>query len=58
MDFKVVGALINAILFLLMASNPAFNLVRDAGVKDKEMSLVVRSALVGVLAYLSFSVLL
>jgi hypothetical protein len=58
MDFKLVGALINAILFLLMASNPAFNLVRDAGVKDKEMSLVVRSALVGVLAYLSFSVLL
>ena len=58
MDFKLVGALINAILFLLLASNPAFNLVRDAGVKDKEMSLVVRSALVGVLAYLSFSILL
>jgi hypothetical protein len=58
MDFKLVGALISAILFLLMASNPAFNLVREAGVKDKEMSLVVRSALVGVLAYLSFSVLL
>ena len=58
MDFKLVGALINAILFLLLASNPAFNLVRDAGVKDKEMSLVVRSAVVGVLAYLSFSILL
>ena len=58
MDFKLVGALISAILFLLMASNPAFNLVRDAGVKDKEMSLVVRSALVGVRAYLSFSMLL
>jgi len=58
MDFKLVGALINAILFLLLASNPAFNLVREAGVKDKEMSLVVRSAIVGVLAYLSFSVLL
>lgn len=58
MDFKLVGALISAILFLLMASNPAFNLVREAGVKDKEMSLVVRSSLVGVLAYLSFSMLL
>jgi hypothetical protein len=58
MDFKLVGALINAILFLLLASNPAFNLVRDAGIKDKEMSLVVRSSIVGVLAYICFSILL
>ena len=58
MDFKLVGALINAILFLLLASNPAFNLVREAGIKDKEMSLVVRSSIVGVLAYICFSILL
>ena len=58
MDFKIVGALINAILFLLLASNPAFNLVREAGIKDKEMSLVVRSSIVGVLAYICFSILL
>jgi len=58
MNVKLVGSLISAILFLLMASNPAFKMVRDAGVKDTEMSLVVRSSLVGVLAYLSFSMLL
>jgi hypothetical protein len=58
MDLKVVCSLIGAILFLLLASNPAFNVVRELGVKDKEMSLIVRSALLGVFTYLSLSVLL
>jgi len=57
MDLKIVSSLIGAILFLLLASLPAFNVVRDLGVKDKEMSLIVRSALMGVLTYISLSLL-
>jgi hypothetical protein len=57
MDLKIVSSLIGAILFLLLASVPAFNVIRDLGVKDKEMSLIVRSALTGVLIYLSLSLL-
>jgi hypothetical protein len=57
MDLKIVSSLIGAILFLLLASIPAFNVVRDLGVKDREMSLIVRSALMGVLTYVSLSLL-
>jgi hypothetical protein len=57
MDLKIVSSLIGAILFLLLASIPAFNVVRDLGVKDKDMSLIVRSALMGVLTYISLSLL-
>ena len=57
MDLKIVSSLIGAILFLLLASVPAFNVVRDLGVKDKEMSLIVRSALIGILTYISLSLL-
>ena len=57
MDLKIVSALISAILFLLLASIPAFNVIRDLGVKDKDMSLIVRSALTGVLTYISLSLL-
>jgi hypothetical protein len=57
MDLKIVSSLIGAILFLLLASVPAFNVIRDLGVKDKEMSLIVRSALTGVLTYISLSLL-
>jgi hypothetical protein len=57
MDLKIVSSLISAILFLLLASVPAFNVIRDLGVKDKDMSLIVRSALTGVLTYISLSLL-
>jgi len=36
-----------------MASPPVFSVVRDMGVKDKDMSLVVRSVLAGLLTYVS-----
>jgi hypothetical protein len=53
MDPRVVSSLIAAIIFLVMASAPVFSIVRDMGVKDKDMSLVVRSILAGLLTYVS-----
>ncbi len=58
MDPRIVSSLIGAILFLVMASAPAFQMVKELGVKDKDMSLVVRSALVGLLTYLSVSTIM
>ena len=57
MDPRVLGSLVAAILFLIVASSPVYSCIQKAGVKNKDMSLVVRSALVGVLTYLSMSVL-
>jgi len=47
MDPRIVTSLIGAILFLVMASAPVFALVKDVGIKNKDMSLVVRSLAVG-----------
>jgi hypothetical protein len=58
MDPRVVSSLIAAIIFLVMASAPVFSLVRDMGVKDKDMSLVVRSMLAGLLTYVSMMALM
>ena len=58
MDIRIINGLIGAIVFLIMASTPAFTLVRQMGVKDKDMSLVIRSMLVGVLMYFSMSLTL
>jgi hypothetical protein len=58
MDPRVVSSLIGAILFLVMASAPVFAMVRDLGVKDKDLSLVVRSMLVGLLTYASLQALI
>jgi len=58
MDPRIVTSLIGAILFLVMASAPVFALVKDVGIKNKDMSLVVRSLAVGVLTYLSVTALL
>jgi len=55
MDLKIVSALISAILFLLLASAPAYSVIRKAGVKDQDTSLIVRSALAGVFMYISLS---
>ena len=57
MDPRILGSLVGAILFLILASTPAFALVQKMGVRDKDMSLVVRSILVGLLTYLSMSML-
>ena len=58
MDLKIVSGLISAILFLLLASAPAFSVVRDLGIKDKDTSMIVRSALSGIFMYLTLSMLL
>jgi hypothetical protein len=58
MDPRIVTSLIGAILFLVMASGPVYKIVSDFGVKSKDASLVVRSALVGLLTYVSVSSLL
>lgn len=57
MDLKIVSGLISAILFLLLASVPAYNVIRDAAVRDRDTSLIVRSALAGIFMYLSLSLL-
>ena len=51
MDPRVVSSLIGAILFLVMASAPVFKAVNDMGVKNKDMSLVLRSIVTGLLMY-------
>ena len=57
MDPRILGSLVSAILFLIVASTPVFAFVQKMGVKDKEMSLVVRYMMVGILTYLSMSML-
>jgi hypothetical protein len=58
MDPRIVSSLIGAILFLVLASAPAYKVVSSVGVKDKDMSLVVRSALAGLLTYASLRMLM
>ena len=58
MDPRIVSSLIGAILFLVMASAPVYKIVNDMGVKNKDMSLVIRSILVGLLTYASLQMLL
>ena len=56
MDYKVVGSIISMLIFVLMASSPVFKMVKKLGVKDDDMSLIVRSLMVGVLTYLSMTI--
>ena len=58
MDSRIVSSLISAILFLVLASAPVYKVLSNVGVKDKEMSLVVRSALAGLLTYASLRMLM
>jgi len=58
MDPRIVTSLIGAILFLVMASAPVYACMRSCGVKNANLSLVIQSAIVGALTYLSVSVLL
>jgi hypothetical protein len=56
MDYKVVGSLLNMIIFVIFASSPVFKYVKKLGIKDDDTSLIVRSLLVGVVTYLSMHV--
>ena len=58
MDLRIVSSLIGAILFLVLASAPAYKIVSNMGVKDKDVSLVVRSILVGLFTYTSLRMLM
>jgi hypothetical protein len=58
MNSAVVVSVLAMIVFLLMASGQMFALVKSMGVKDVEMSLIVRSIFVGILTYLLYSLLL
>jgi hypothetical protein len=58
MDSRIVSSLISAILFLVLASAPVYKVLTNMGVKDKDMSLVVRSALAGLLTYASLRMLM
>jgi|LauGreDrversion4_2_1035121.scaffolds.fasta_scaffold1647388_2 hypothetical protein len=58
MNSAVVVSVLAMIVFLVMASGQMFALVKSMGVKDVEMSLIVRSLFVGVLTYLLYSLLL
>ena len=53
MNIPIVGSLVSTILFLLLASTPAFTLIRQLGVKNNDVSLIVRSMIVGIVTYLS-----
>lgn len=56
MDYKVVGSLLNMIIFVIFASSPVFKYVKKLGIKDDDTSLIVRSLLVGAVTYLSMHV--
>ena len=56
MDYKVVGSLLNMIIFVIFASSPVFKYVKKLGIKVDDTSLIVRSLLVGAVTYLSMHV--
>lgn len=58
MNSAVVVSVLAMIVFLVMASGQMFALVKSMGVRDVEMSLIVRSVFVGILTYLLYSLLL
>lgn len=58
MNSAVVVSVLAMIVFLIMASGQMFALVKNMGVKDTEMSLIVRSLFVGILTFLLYSMLL
>lgn len=53
MDYRIVGTLINMILFVIFASSPVFKYVKKMGIRDDDQSLILRSLIVGVATYLS-----
>ncbi len=55
MDYRIVGTLINMILFVVFASSPVFKYVKKIGIRDDDQSLIVRSLMVGVLTYFTMT---
>jgi len=58
MNSAIVVSVLAMIVFLVMASGQMFALVKNMGVKDVEMSLIIRSLFVGILTFLLYSMLL
>jgi hypothetical protein len=58
MNSAVVVSVVAMIVFLVAASGQMFALVKRLGVKDNEMSLILRSLVVGIVTYLLYSLLL
>jgi|LauGreDrversion4_2_1035121.scaffolds.fasta_scaffold07501_2 hypothetical protein len=58
MNSAVVVSVVAMIVFLVAASSQMFALVKQLGVRDTEMSLIVRSLVVGVTTYVLYSFLL
>jgi hypothetical protein len=58
MNSAVVVSVVAMIVFLVAASGQMFALVKRLGVRDTEMSLIVRSLVVGVTTYVLYSFLL
>jgi hypothetical protein len=58
MNSAVVVSVVAMIVFLVAASSQMFALVKQMGVRDTEMSLIVRSLVVGAVTYLLYSLLL
>ena len=56
MDYRLVGSIMSMLIFVVMASGPAYKMVKQLGVKDPDMSLIVRSLMVGVLTFLSMNI--
>jgi len=54
MDYKVVHSLVAAIIFLVMASPTVYSAMRGV-IKDPDMSLVVRSIVVGLITFILMS---
>jgi hypothetical protein len=56
MDYRLVGSILSMLIFVVMASAPAYKMVKQLGVKDNDMSLIVRSLMVGLLTFLSMNI--
>lgn len=56
MDYRLVGSILSMLIFVVMASAPAYKIVKQLGVKDNDMSLIVRSLMVGLLTFLSMNI--
>jgi len=56
MDHKLVFTLVAMINFVIFASAPVYKFVKKMGVKDDDMSLIVRSLAVGLITYLALNI--
>jgi hypothetical protein len=54
---RLLFSIFSMLLFLVMASSQVFSFVRSLGVKNMEVSLVIRSVVVGLITYGLYSTL-